>query len=68
LKSRFDEHNSGSVKSTKDRRPLELVYSEACISKEDALRREKYLKTTYGKSYIKNRIKSYLTGSGDNPD
>ena len=31
--------------STKDRRPLELIYYEACLNEKDAFRREKYLKT-----------------------
>ena len=62
LKQRFDEHNKGLVDSTKDRRPFTLVYYEACLSQKDALHREKYLKTHYGKMFIKNRLKSYLTG------
>lgn len=48
--------------STKNRRPLKLIYYEACHNQNDALKREKYLKTTYGKRYIKNRLKEYLTG------
>ncbi|MBK8946942.1 MAG: GIY-YIG nuclease family protein [Ignavibacteriae bacterium] len=59
---RFEQHNKGLVKSTVHRRPLKLVYYEACLSQEDALHREKYLKTHYGKMFIKNRLKSYLTG------
>ena len=62
LKVRFGLHTNGKVESTKDRRPLELVYYEACLNQEDATRREKYLKTHYGKMFIKKRIKSYLTG------
>jgi len=62
MKVRFDQHNKGLVDSTKDRRPLILIYFEACLSREDALHREKYLKTHYGKMFIKNRLKSYLTG------
>ncbi|MEK7091516.1 MAG: GIY-YIG nuclease family protein [Patescibacteria group bacterium] len=62
LKSRFDQHQDGRVESTKDRRPLKLIYYEACLNQADATHREKYLKTIYGKRYIKNRIKSYLTG------
>ena len=62
LKERFVSHNKGSVSSTKYRRPLELIYYEACMTKEDAMQREKYLKTFHGKSYIKKRNKSYLTG------
>ena len=62
LKLRFDKHNKGLVESTRDRRPFKLIYYEACIDKNDALRREKYLKTYHGKMYLKRRIKSYLTG------
>jgi len=62
LKSRFEQHNKGNVISTKDRRPLQLVYSEACLDKHDAMHREKYLKTYHGKQFIHSRLKSYLTG------
>ena len=60
LKKRLDEHNSGKVKSTKDRSPLRVVYYEVCYNQADALHREKYLKSSYGKRYIKNRLKNYL--------
>ena len=62
LKVRFEEHDKGQVASTKERRPLELIYYEACLSQQDAIRREKYLKTYHGKMFIKRRLKSYLTG------
>jgi len=62
LKLRFEQHKKGLVKSTKDREPLKLIYYEACLNQQDATHREKYLKTYYGKMFIKNRIKSYLTG------
>lgn len=62
LNLRFEKHNKGLVKSTKDRRPLKLIYFEACLSQRDALNREKYLKTHYGKMFLKNRLKSYFTG------
>jgi len=45
LRERVALHNAGQVKSTRDRRPFELVYYEACRNQKDALRREKYLKT-----------------------
>ena len=60
LRKRLVYHNKGSVESTRNRRPLELIYYEACISQKDALHREKYLKTAYGKRYIKNRLEDYL--------
>jgi putative endonuclease len=62
LKQRFDQHQKGKVDSTKNRRPWKLIYYEACIDINDAIRREKYFKTYHGKMYIKGRIKSYLTG------
>jgi putative endonuclease len=62
LKSRFEQHTKGQVISTKERRPLKLIYSEACLDKKDAMHREKYLKTYWGKQFLKNRLKSYLTG------
>jgi len=62
LKLRFEQHNKGYVDSTKSRGPFKLVYYEACLDKDDATRREKYIKTYHGKMFIKRRLKSYLTG------
>ncbi|RLB98345.1 MAG: GIY-YIG nuclease family protein [Deltaproteobacteria bacterium] len=62
LKQRFELHNKGRVESTKDRRPLKLIYYEACTKREDAINREKHLKTHYGRMYLKKRLKSYFTG------
>ena len=56
LKNRIKEHNNGKVNSTKQRKPLELIYYEACLRKEDAINREKSLKTGFGRAYLKNRI------------
>jgi putative endonuclease len=60
LLKRMEHHNKGAVESTKNRRPFELIYYEACIKQQDALHREKYLKTAYGKRYIMNRLREYL--------
>jgi putative endonuclease len=62
LRKRLKEHEQGLVKSIINRRPLELIYFEACINQQDATKREKYLKTSWGKRYIKNRLTNYLTG------
>jgi len=56
LAQRIDEHDKGLVYSTKYRRPLILVYYEVSTSQDSALHREKYLKTTYGHRYLRNRI------------
>jgi len=62
LKSRFESHQKGLVVSTKNRGPFKIVYYEACLNQQDATHREKYLKTHHGKMFLKNRLKSYLTG------
>lgn len=53
LKRRINDHISGRNLSTKPRRPFKLIYYEAHLSKEDAQRRDKYFKTTKGKSTLK---------------
>ena len=62
LPARLKEHNRGTVPSTRRRRPFELVYWEGCLNQADATAREKYLKSAWGKRYIKNRLRHYLTG------
>jgi len=52
----------GLVPSTKKRAPFQLVYWEGCLNDSDAAQREKYLKTAWGKRYIKTRLRRYLTG------
>ena len=60
LKKRVKLHQQGKVFATKGRLPVKLIFYEAFLEKEDAFRREKYLKTAWGKRYIKNRLKNYL--------
>ncbi|HEY2681815.1 MAG TPA: GIY-YIG nuclease family protein [Candidatus Udaeobacter sp.] len=62
LATRLEAHNTGLVSSTRLRAPLELVYWEGCLNRSDAARREKYLKTAWGKRYLKSRLRRYLTG------
>ena len=59
---RIEEHNKGAVNSTKNRRPLKLIYWEGSLNQKDATKREKYLKSSWGKRYIKSRLDNYLTG------
>lgn len=56
LKKRVARHNKGLVLSTKYRRPLKLVYYEACLSEEESVKREQYFKTGFGRRFLKNRI------------
>lgn len=56
LKRRLKQHNDGEVPSTSYRRPLELVYYEARLNEKTARKREKYLKTIWGKRFLKGQI------------
>ncbi|HPN54566.1 MAG TPA: GIY-YIG nuclease family protein [Candidatus Moranbacteria bacterium] len=60
LKKRIEEHNSGENFSTKPYAPWKLIYYEACLEKDDATRRENYLKTTQGKKMLKLRLSKYF--------
>lgn len=62
LKLRLEQHQKGQVESTRDRGLFKLIYFEGCLNQQDATHREKYLKTYLGKMFLKNRLKSYLTG------
>lgn len=60
LRARLLKHNEGGVAATIARRPLRLIYYEACLSRDDAFRREKYLKSGRGKKYLRNRLRTTL--------
>ena len=57
LKRRFNEHSEGKSFSTRNKGPWKLVYYEAFAAEKDARVREKYLKTAWGKRYLKNRLR-----------
>ncbi|OGH24955.1 MAG: hypothetical protein A3B47_02540 [Candidatus Levybacteria bacterium RIFCSPLOWO2_01_FULL_39_24] len=59
LRGRFREHNEKMVKSTSPYAPFDIIYYEASLSEIDAYRREKYLKTRLGKSYLRKRLKDW---------
>ena len=60
LRKRIEMHNSGKIFSTKLRLPLDLIYYEAYKIRKDAFQREIYLKTGWGRNYIKRVLKNYL--------
>lgn len=64
LPLRLTEHNSGRVISTKNRRPLELIYHEVFINKVDAKKREVFLKSGFGRNQLKKELASTLTKLG----
>jgi putative endonuclease len=60
LRRRYYEYSQGKVKSTKNLRPLKLIFYETFINKNDAVRREKYFKTDKGKKMIKVVLREYF--------
>jgi putative endonuclease len=65
LRARFRMHSEGLVRSTARRRPLRLIYYEACLDRRDAFRRERFLKTGKGKRFLKNHLALSLSGLRD---
>ncbi len=61
LKRRFTLHNQGKVIATRDRHPFALLYYEAHHNKYDAAARERFLKTGWGKEWIKKTLKNFLS-------
>ena len=56
IKRRVAQHNAGKVSATRKRRPLTLIYCELFCNQTDAMRRELYLKTGWGRNYLKRTL------------
>ncbi len=61
LKKRFAMHNSKRVTATASRTPFILVYYEGFINEHDAFTREQYLKTGWGRSYLRKVLSQTLS-------
>ncbi|MBI4276336.1 GIY-YIG nuclease family protein [Candidatus Uhrbacteria bacterium] len=61
LKQRVQQHQDGAVQSTRNYRPVRLIHYECYIKKSDALRRERFLKTTEGKRFLRQQIRDLLS-------
>ena len=65
LKERMEKHNQGMVQSTRNIRPMELIYFESYKSKKDALIREKRLKQfAKGFSSLRSRLANFVMLEG----
>lgn len=60
LQRRFKEHNHKLNFSTKSGAPWKLIFYESYLNKEDAKRREKYLKISQGSRLLKRMLKEYF--------
>lgn len=58
---RFALHSAGSVRATRHRRPLELIYFEAYKNQLDAKKRETFLKSGSGHRFIAKQLNNFLT-------
>jgi putative endonuclease len=56
LTERLDQHNAGLTQSIKPYIPFVLVYHEEFGTREEAIAREKYFKTSAGRRYLKTKI------------
>ena len=63
IEQRLDEHNAGKTKSTRNRRPFELLYKEVYKNEEEAKKREKFLKSGKGRE----ELKKILSGAVPHP-
>jgi putative endonuclease len=61
LRQRVADHNAGNASSTRDRRPLQLIYYEAYLLPKDAKAREIFLKSGSGKRFIRKQLTHYFS-------
>ena len=60
LRRRLAEHRQGLAFATSFRGPWRLIYYEAYLEKDDALGRERYLKSGGGRRFLKSQLRHYL--------
>ena len=56
IDNRLNYHNKGKVKSTKNRRPLTLIYSEKYDNIYEAFKIERFYKTAKGKRELRRKM------------
>ena len=64
LEKRLTEHNSGRVPATKLRTPFEVIHYEAFRNRYDAYFREKWLKSGWGRKYLRKTLHNELKSLG----
>ncbi len=56
IERRLKQHNAGYNRSTKPYRPFKLIYKEQLPDRIAARAREKYLKSTVGKRFLRSLL------------
>lgn len=67
LKRRIAEHKAGRSHTTKRYSSREFIYYESFISQIDAMRREKYFKTTKGKKALRLMLRDTISENNTAP-
>jgi len=60
VNKRLEQHNTGITESTKRGIPWKLIYCEVFVNKKDALKREKFLKTGWGRNFLQDVLENYF--------
>ena len=60
LRQRLKEHHEGKSFATSYRGPWKLIYYEVYLEEDDALGRERYLKSGGGRRFLKSQLKHHL--------
>ncbi|MCA9391929.1 GIY-YIG nuclease family protein [candidate division WWE3 bacterium] len=63
LSRRIREHRRGQSEYTSTRGPYKLICYFAMENERDAKKFEKYLKSGYGRRFLKSMLKNYLSNS-----
>lgn len=60
LDRRIEEHANEETLSSRRLKNLKIVYYEACVAKKDAIKRERQLKTGFGRGYLRKRLQNSI--------
>jgi putative endonuclease len=61
LRRRFMEHQNGESRSTKGRRPWKIIYYETYVDEQDAVGRERFLKSGGGRKFLDKQLRVYFS-------
>jgi putative endonuclease len=61
LRRRLKEHEAGESFATSFRRPWKLIYYESYLDEQDALGREKFLKSGGGRRHLDKQLFRYFS-------
>lgn len=59
LVRRLNEYKRGKTKTTRKMQDVNLVYSESCENREEARKRELYLKSAAGRRFLKKELNKW---------